>query len=89
MNRWLEAIWFDLTHQEHKQRLTREEKMNYSLYMGVFFAILALLSVLIPDTLFAVIAMLVFTGIALRKIFIYHNKREQWDKENKDYNADV
>lgn len=88
MNRWIEAVFLDLTGQESKQKLTRKEKMNYSLYLGcACFALgVALMFVCTGWYIIAPIACFITGG---RKLQIYWNKRKQWEKEAKDYDADT
>lgn len=88
MNRWIEAIWFDLTGRENKQRLTRNEKIYYSLYGACVFSFVGVLAIFIPDTVIALVTSIVCFAVAARKLYIFWNKRDEWEEENKDYGAD-
>ena len=87
MNRWLEAIKFDALGQESKQRLTRKEKVNYSLYLGVASFAVAIATMFVC-TGWYILVPIGFFGMGARKLQIYWNKRSKWEKEAKDYGAD-
>lgn len=86
--RWISAIWYDLTGQEHKQKLTREEKINYSLYASCVFWAIAICGLFVENVYIGITIVIVCTAIATRKLCIYWNKRDQWEKEKELYKLD-
>lgn len=76
MNKWVEAVKFDIQGKEDKQRLTKEERVNYSLYLACICFAVAIACLFIPNS-FGVIPLIAFAAIGTRKFQIYLHKRKQ------------
>lgn len=88
MNRWIKAVWYDLVFQEHKQQLTRLEKIDYNIYMAGLMFGCAIVSMFFVSGWFFLVPV-AFTLTGARKVMIYWNKKKQWDEDNIEHKADV
>ena len=79
MNKWIEAIGLDILQREDQQKLSKEEKINYSLYLAVICFAIAIAGLFWHWGI-----VVIFGAIGARKIAIYWNKRKQYELSTKE-----
>lgn len=79
MNKWIEALKFDIIGQEGKNKLDKQERQVYTLTLSVLFFVLAILNMFMEYQFVWLVSICLFL-IGARKMQIWLHKRSQLEE---------
>ncbi len=82
MNKWLEALWFDATKQESKNRLDKKERLVYDIVMSATFFTVCVLNMFTQYPYNWIVSVGCFF-VGARKLQIWLHKKKQMEEQSK------
>lgn len=79
MNKWIEALKFDIIGQESKNRLDKKERQIYTLTLSAIFFTLSILNMFLEYQFVWLVSICLFL-VGARKFQIWLNKRNQLEQ---------